>query len=123
MTNDDGQVLFLRRPDHSHGAGGWCLPGGKVDYGDTVQGTVAKELREETGLECTGMRFLFYQDSLPIESGGMHVINLYFECDVEGEIRLNEESTERAWISRDEMSSYSVVFGNDEALQRYWKAD
>ena len=41
------------------------MPGGKIDYGETVEQAARKELREETALECIAARFLFHQDSLP----------------------------------------------------------
>jgi 8-oxo-dGTP diphosphatase len=116
----EGRVLALRRQNCDYGEGLWCLPGGKVDYGDTVEETVAKELMEETSLECTESRFLFYQDSPPEAPGLMHCINLYFECRVSGDITLNEESSEYAWIARDNLDSYEMIFLNDEALRRYW---
>jgi 8-oxo-dGTP pyrophosphatase MutT (NUDIX family) len=120
IPDAEGRVLILRRQNCDYGEGLWCLPGGKVDYGDTVERTVAKELEEETSLECTESRFLFYQDSLPEASGLMHCINLYFECRVSGDIILNEESSEYAWIGRDELDSYEIIFRNKEALRRYW---
>ena len=121
IRNDAGQVLILRRPDNSHGAGGWCLPGGKVDFGDTVEETVDKELFEETELKCTNKRFLFYQDSPPDEHSDMHVINFYFDCEVDGEISINEESSEYAWVSVDDIGRYPMVFRNGDALQEYWE--
>lgn len=120
IKNKDEQVLILRRPVNSHGAGGWCLPGGKVDFGDTVEATVSKELEEETALQCTEKHFLFYQDSLPSDASDMHVINLYFLCEAEGQVRLNDESSEYKWISQDDMASYQFVFRNGEGLRRYW---
>ena len=123
VRNDDGQVLILQRPLNSHGAEGWCLPGGKVDFGDTAEATVAKELEEETSLTCTKTRFLFYQDSLPNEESSMHVVNLYFECEAEGQMQLNEESTDSAWISADDMADYRLVFRNGEGLWRYWGSE
>ncbi len=121
VRNSDNEVLILRRPEGSHSAGGWCLPGGKVDFGDTVEHTVAKELHEETSLRCTNTRFLFYQDSLPGEESEMHVINLYFECEAKGKIQLNEESSDSTWISKDDMSAYNMVFRNGKGLRRYWE--
>lgn len=121
IRDDAGRVLILRRPAGSHGAGGWCLPGGKVDFGDTVEDTVDKELYEETELTCSRKRFLFYQDSLPTEYSEMHVINFYFECEIEGEININDESSEFAWISKGELKTHAMVFKNDEALKRFWK--
>jgi 8-oxo-dGTP pyrophosphatase MutT (NUDIX family) len=121
VPDDEGRVLLLRRHGSTHGLGAWCLPGGKVDYGQRVEEAVADELREETALECTGARFLFYQDSLPYEPGGMHCVNLYFECQVSGTIRLNEESSEYAWVGPEELEQYEIVFRNDAGLMRYWR--
>ncbi len=121
IKNAKNQVLMLRRAGSAHATGFWCLPGGKVDYCDTVEESAVRELQEETSLVCNSLRFLFYQDSLPPEPGGMHCINLYFECAVSGTVVLNNESSEFAWISRQDIDEYEIVFRNDLALLRYWK--
>jgi 8-oxo-dGTP pyrophosphatase MutT (NUDIX family) len=115
-----GRVLVLRRANSVHGGGSWCLPGGKVDYGQTVEEAAARELWEETSLACRGLRFLFYQDSPPPRPGGMHCINLYLECRGRGEVALNRESSQAAWVSAQELDAYDLVFRNDEGLRRYW---
>lgn len=120
VPDTSGCVLILRRHGSSHESGRWCLPGGKVDYGDTVEQTVAKELREETSLECTSSTFLFYQDSLPLGPGKMHCINLYFECRVTGTVVLNDESSESDWIGPNDLDSYKLAFRHDEGLRQYW---
>jgi len=120
IPGEDGKVLILKRAQTAYGEGGWCLPGGKVDYGELVEQAVAKELQEETALECENARFLFYQDSLPPEPGSMHCINLYFECSVAGDLTMNPESSDWAWIGPHQLNEYDIVFRNDEALARYW---
>jgi len=120
VPDSSGRVLILRRALDSTDGGKWCLPGGKIDYGDTVEQAAIRELVEETGLRATRLRFLFYQDSLPPAPGRMHCINLYLECSAEGEVVLNEESTEAAWISPQDAPRYELSFRNDEGLARYW---
>ena len=115
-----GRVLILQRSGSQYSPGDWCLPGGKVDYGDTVEDACQRELMEETGLTCTLSEFLFYQDSLPTQAGGMHCINLYMKCHVEGNIRLNAESSQFAWIGPEDLDRYKIAFKNDEGLKRYW---
>jgi 8-oxo-dGTP diphosphatase len=120
VPDASGRVLILRRALDSTDGGTWCLPGGKMDYGDTVEQAAIRELQEETSLRATSLRFLFYQDSLPPAPGRMHCLNLYLECAVEGEVVLNEESVEAAWISREEVPRYQLSFRNDAGLARYW---
>ena len=121
VPDPSGRVLVLQRAADSTDGGRWCLPGGKVDYGDTVEQAAARELEEETSLRATSLRFLFYQDSLPPAPGRMHCINLCFECAAEGEVALNEESTAAAWIGPGDLDRYAFSFRNDEALIRYWQ--
>jgi 8-oxo-dGTP diphosphatase len=121
VRDDSRRVLLLRRALGTTGGGMWCLPGGKVDYGDTVEQAAERELVEETSLRAVGLRFLFYQDSLPYGPGKMHCINLYFECDAEGEVALNDESIEAAWIGPGDLPQYEITFRHDEALERYWR--
>ncbi len=121
IPDSSGKVLILRRSHSRYSEGSWCLPGGKIDYGQTAEETVVKELNEETALTCTSARFLFYQDSLPVVKGKMHCLNLYFECTVRGDITLNEESSEYAVIGPDDLNKYDIAFRNDEGLRRYWR--
>jgi 8-oxo-dGTP pyrophosphatase MutT (NUDIX family) len=121
VCDPSGRVLILQRAADSTDGGRWCLPGGKVDYGDTAEQSATRELVEETSLRATALRFLFYQDSLPPAPGRMHCINLYFLCAAEGEVVLNEESIAAAWIGSEDFPRFDLAFRNDEALLRYWK--
>jgi ADP-ribose pyrophosphatase YjhB (NUDIX family) len=119
VPDASGRVLLLRRPDRGEVAA-WSLPGGTIEYGETVAEAAARELAEETGLRLTACRFLFYQDSPPLSPGGMHCINFYLECEAGGEVTLNAESADFAWIRQDDATAYRIVFRNDLALGRYW---
>lgn len=120
VLDPEGRVLLLRRANTSSGSGAWCLPGGKVDYGQTVEQTVVREVLEETSLEVVAPSFFFYQDSLPEAPGGMHCINFYFVCRAVGEPRLNDESSEYAWVGEGDLPRFHIVFRNGEAIVRFF---
>lgn len=46
----DGRVVLIRRK-YEPLAGHWSLPGGSVELGETLEAAVAREMREETGLD------------------------------------------------------------------------
>jgi 8-oxo-dGTP diphosphatase len=112
------RILLVRRANTEYALGRWCLPGGKLDYGDAPERAVEKELVEETDLVADDIEFLFYQNSPPLAPGGMHCINLYFRCIARGTVRLNEESSESTWSSLQEALAYEPVFGAGEAIRR-----
>lgn len=50
IAADDAKLLMVRRarpPD----AGSWSIPGGRVEWGETLAEAVVREVAEETGLE------------------------------------------------------------------------
>lgn len=118
----EGRILLLRRSSKErYGHDEYCLPGGKVDYCKSVEDSCFDEVKEETGLDVSNLRFLFYQDNIPTSPGKMHVINLYFQADYSGEVQINNESSSFVWAIPHELSKYKIAFRNDEGIERYFE--
>jgi len=120
ISNESGDVLILKRAGTKHGNGKWCLPGGNVENGQTINEAVVREIEQETSLICKEIDFLFYLENLPSEESELHYINLAFRCTAEGKVQLNHESSDYAWIDSISMINYKIAFSNDEMLRRYW---
>jgi len=71
----DGRVLLGQRIG-SHGAGTWALPGGHLEFGETVEHCAAREVLEETGLPVQVVaRGPYTSDLFP--EAGKHYVTLF----------------------------------------------
>jgi 8-oxo-dGTP diphosphatase len=124
IEDKEGRILILKRaPEDEYGTL-WNLPGGKVDYGQTAEEALIREVLEETSLECTSCRFLFYMDGLPETEGERHYLTLFFlcACEFDADIRLNEESSAYLWIETGRISDFRFAFKTENALNRFWNS-
>lgn len=70
-------VKRLRDPE----AGFWSIPGGKVEFGETFEAALIREVFEETGLKIAIDRLLSLTDHI---IGGTHWVTPQFLCSIEG---------------------------------------
>ncbi|MET7467066.1 NUDIX hydrolase [Nonomuraea sp. NPDC005501] len=73
---EDERILLLDQ-DTDTGRS-WSLPGGKVEHGEPLSQALAREMREETGIEVDAGRLLYVCDHLP--GGDTHVVHITFEA-------------------------------------------
>lgn len=99
-------LLLLRRSDNGH----WCLPGGRMEPGESVHDAARREIREETGFEVSLGRLVgVYSDPafMVVErQDGRRVqyLNLCFEAHavgVPGPLGTPEESLEVGFFAHD----------------------
>ncbi|MBB5519098.1 NUDIX hydrolase [Amphiplicatus metriothermophilus] len=62
------KVLLIRRAKPPL-AGAWSIPGGALDYGETLHEAVRREVREETGVEIRILDLIDVFEALPREGG------------------------------------------------------
>ena len=95
----DGKAFFVRTAKWS---GTWGVPGGKIEYGEASEAAFAREMREETGLEVTDVRFALVQDAIeePEFHRARHFLLLnYTAATRDDSARLNHESLEGGWFT------------------------
>lgn len=116
IRDNQGRILLLRRQNTNYFNGQWCLPGGRVEYGQTIEEAVVREVLEETALTCLNNDYLFYCESLPGRESDLHYITFYYRCRAVGEVVLNEESEKHIWVEPTEMDRCVIPATHKEAI-------
>ena len=81
-------IVLVRRKNEPPG---WAIPGGFVDYGETLEQAAAREAKEETGLEIEGLRqFRSYSD--PRRDPRRHTISTVFIAQGLGSLQAGDDA-------------------------------
>lgn len=82
LLKDDRILLVKRKFDPFKGC--WALPGGFVEYGETVEQAIAREFAEETNL-CVRISSLLNIYSSPLRDPRGHTVSVVFILQAEGD--------------------------------------
>ncbi len=99
---------------------GWALPGGFVDYGESLETAAHREAAEETGLRLTNLRqFRAYSD--PARDPRQHNISIVFTADGGGDLTSGDDAANAAWFPLDALPA-PLCFDHDQILRDYLAA-
>jgi 8-oxo-dGTP diphosphatase len=86
----DGRTLLIRRAD----TGTWALPGGTVEWGETLRETLARELAEEAGVLRVEFKKVAGVFSRPDRDPRFHAVTIVVECAIDPPSRAPENPLE-----------------------------
>ena len=99
---------------------GWALPGGFVDYGETLEAAAAREAREETGLDLIDLQqFRAYSD--PARDPRQHNISMVFTARGIGTLQAGDDACTARWFPLDTLPA-PLCFDHARILEDYRKA-
>lgn len=117
---EKGELLLVRR-SHEPALGQWSLPGGRVEWGETLREAIAREVREETGvdIEVEGLAGIA-ERIVPDDEGKVeyHYVILDFWAKPKSrELKAGDDASEARWVNVADLTEYELTAGLYEFLQ------
>jgi len=118
IFDERGRILLTRRMDN----GQWCLPGGRMESGESAAEACEREVVEETGLSVRVKRLVgvySHPDQLVVYPDGnkAHIVALHFEADIiSGELGLSNETTDFGYFTLQEIEGMEMLGRHKERV-------
>lgn len=111
----DRRVLLTRRAEGQHLAGMWEFPGGKLEDGESPEEALARECREECGIELEVAEIL---DVTHHRYPEKDVLLLFYRCELRaGEVR-HLQVADHAWVAPDDLDDYPLPPADERVVAR-----
>ena len=113
----DDKVLLVRRA-RSPSKGFYSLPGGRVEFGETLHTALHREVDEETALKIEIVDLAAWREVVPGTGGGGHYLIMSFAARWRsGEPVLNDELDDFRWLPPDALGDLQMTGGLQEVIQ------
>ena len=109
-----GIVLIKRRNPPA----GWAIPGGFVDYGESLEQAAVREAKEETGLEVELLR-QFHTYSSPERDARFHTISTVYVAKGRGEMLAGDDAKEAGVFGKEGLPE-DIAFDHRDILHDYF---
>jgi len=113
----DDKILLVRRA-RSPAKGFYSLPGGRVEFGESLHAALHREVAEETALKIEIAGLAGWREVLPAPSGGGHYLIMSFAARWSaGEPKLNEELDDFKWLAPEALGDLKITPGLPDVIQ------
>jgi 8-oxo-dGTP diphosphatase len=107
----EGRILLVKRGNEP-ARGQWTIPGGVVEIGESLDDAVARETKEETGLEASKPRLIDVVDQVHLDESGrveFHYVIVDYVVKAKGRPKAASDAEAIKWVPLDEVEEYDLT--------------
>ena len=116
MEDRPGSVVLISRKNAPLG---WALPGGFVEYGETVETAAGREGKEETGLDLTDLK-QFHTYSEPSRDPRGHTVSVVFTAKAVGSPKGGDDASIARVFTTGDLPE-DIVFDHRTIIEDYFR--
>lgn len=114
----DDKILLIKRKNEPF-KGQWALPGGFVEYGESAEDAIIREVKEEANLDIS-IKTLLGVYSQPGRDPRGHVISICYVASAKGEEKGGTDASDAAFFSVEEIKRLKLAFDHEGMIAYYW---
>jgi len=116
IETDPDSIILIQRKNEPRG---WALPGGFVDYGETLESAASREAMEETSLDVKLCR-QFHTYSDPGRDPRQHTISTVFVATAEGRPVAGDDAVHAEIFDESDLPE-DIVFDHRQIIEDYYR--
>ena len=118
IKRGDGQegIVLIKRKNPPYG---WAIPGGFVDYGESLERAAVREAKEETSLDIQ-LKSQLHTYSDPKRDPRQHTISTVYVATAKGKPKAQDDAREIGIFTKEELN-FSLAFDHRKILSDYFE--
>ncbi|MGD8569906.1 MAG: NUDIX hydrolase [Gammaproteobacteria bacterium] len=116
------QVLLVKRAQPPF-AGLWCIPGGKIRFGESMQRAAEREILEETGIVIRARQPVYAFEVIETSDSPspVHYVVVDLEADyMSGQPQPGDDAQDAAWFGKQDIENNDIQELTRDFLNRWW---
>ena len=108
LVTHDNKVLLGKR-NKVNAFGKWVIPGGGVDFGETLEQAAIRELKEETNVDITDVRFIQFEEIVFPDDNYHRIVFFYKAKPTSFHLIARDDLDEVKFFSKEELTKLDLV--------------
>ncbi|MFH1780163.1 MAG: NUDIX domain-containing protein [Candidatus Micrarchaeota archaeon] len=123
ILNDDGELLLTKSHKFNNK---WTIPGGHIEYGETIEQALKREALEETGLKIKILSFIQVEECVKnkeFHDENKHLIFIDYLCKAENnEVKLLESELQKfVWVKPEKALEMNLAIAIKPGIEKIMK--
>ena len=106
VIKNNGKILIAKRKNSLCGNSGWEFPGGKIEYGETCETCLAREINEEFGVKIEVGNFIIESEHI---TNNKIIRLMAFDAKVLSGTVMPSEHEKIAFVAPEELLNYDLL--------------
>lgn len=119
LVEKDGKFLLVKEILES-GKEYWIIPGGGVEFGESMDEAVKRELKEETGLDIEVMKMIDFHEAVHVKYDYHTIVFLFHAKPLNKGLVLGDKILDAKFFSKNELKDLKLVSSAQSLLEKHF---